>query len=174
MAGLLVGTLGALTALAVDAVTFAVSAAAVPALVPASLRPADSPTAASGGYWQDFMAGLRFLIREPLLRAMVLLVLVTNLLDATKSNVLLPVVATRDLGGAAAFGLLVGAMGGGALVGSLLFSAVGHGLPRRPPSSPPSPSPAPHPSGPSPPPRRCPWWQRSSRSPASPPARSTR
>ncbi|MGC4790623.1 MFS transporter [Micromonospora sp. DT178] len=131
VAGLLVGTLGALTALAVDAVTFAVSAAAVAVLVPTSLRPADSPTAASGGYWQDFMAGLRFLIREPLLRAMVLLVLVTNLFDATKSNVLLPVVAARDLGGATAFGLLVGAMGGGALVGSLLFSAVGHRLPRR-------------------------------------------
>ncbi|MEU6074451.1 MFS transporter [Micromonospora sp. NPDC047074] len=39
--------------------------------------------------------------------------------------------AARELGGATAFGLLVGAMGGGALVGSLAFSAVGHRLPRR-------------------------------------------
>jgi len=131
VAGLLVSTLGALPVLAVDAATFAVSALAVAVLVPATMRPADGPAAASGGYWRDFLAGLRFLLREPLLRAMVLLVLVTNLFDATKSNVLLPVVAARDLGGAAAFGLLVGAMGGGALAGSLLFSAVGHRLPRR-------------------------------------------
>lgn len=131
VAGLLVSALGALPVLAVDAVTFAVSALAVAVLVPASLRPSAEPGAPSPGYWRDFAAGLRFLAREPLLRAMVLLVLVTNLFDATKSNVLLPVVATRDLGGAAAFGLLVGAMGGGALVGSLLFSAVGHRLPRR-------------------------------------------
>jgi MFS family permease len=104
---------------------------AIMALVPAGMRPAEHAEAASGGYWHDFAAGLRFLVREPLLRAMVLLVLVTNLFDAAKSNVLLPVVAARDLGGATAFGLLVGAMGGGALVGSLLFSAVGHRLPRR-------------------------------------------
>ncbi|MEU0154432.1 MFS transporter [Micromonospora fulviviridis] len=130
VAGLLVSALGALPVLAVDAVTFAVSALAVAVLVPASLRPAADP-GQSAGYWRDFAAGLRFLAREPLLRAMVLLVLVTNLFDATKSNVLMPVVAARDLGGAAAFGLLVGAMGGGAVVGSLLFSAVGHRLPRR-------------------------------------------
>ncbi|MFI2647783.1 MFS transporter [Micromonospora fulviviridis] len=131
VAGLLVSALGALPVLAVDAATFAVSALAVAVLVPASLRPAADPGGQSAGYWRDLAAGLRFLAREPLLRAMVLLVLVTNLFDATKSNVLMPVVAARDLGGAAAFGLLVGAMGGGALVGSLLFSAVGHRLPRR-------------------------------------------
>ncbi|MGY0004793.1 MFS transporter [Micromonospora sp. I033] len=131
VAGLLVSTLGALPVLAVDAATFAVSALVVTVLVPASLRPSADHDAPSAGYWRDFAAGLRFLVREPLLRAMVLLVLVTNLFDATKSNVLMPVVATRELGGAAAFGLLVGAMGGGALVGSLLFSAVGHRLPRR-------------------------------------------
>ncbi|MET7804761.1 MFS transporter [Micromonospora chersina] len=131
VAGLLVSALGALPVLAVDAATFAVSALVVTALVPASLRPSADHDAPSAGYWRDLSAGLRFLAREPLLRAMVLLVLVTNLFDATKSNVLMPVVATRDLGGATAFGVLVGAMGGGALVGSLLFSAVGHRLPRR-------------------------------------------
>ncbi|WP_433280738.1 MFS transporter [Micromonospora sp. CA-244673] len=131
VAGLLVSALGALPVLAVDAATFAVSALVVAVLVPAGLQPSTEADAPSAGYWRDFAAGLRFLVREPLLRAMVLLVLVTNLFDATKSNVLMPVVATRDLGGAAAFGLLVGAMGGGALVGSLLFSAIGHRLPRR-------------------------------------------
>ncbi|MFY1622856.1 MFS transporter [Micromonospora sp. WMMD723] len=131
VAGLLVATLGALPVLALDAATFAVSALVVALLVPRSLRPATPTDPTGGGYWREFAAGVRFLTREPLLRAVVLLVLVTNFFDATKSNVLLPVVADRELGGATAFGLLVGAMGGGALVGSLLFSAVGHRLPRR-------------------------------------------
>ncbi len=131
VAGLLVTVLGALPVLAVDAATFAVSAVVVAALVPATLRPAGTATAGAGGYWRDLAAGVRFLAREPLLRAMVLLVLVTNFFDAAKSGVLLPVVAERVLGGPAAFGLLVGTMGGGALLGSLLFSAVGHRLPRR-------------------------------------------
>ncbi|MFG1673443.1 MFS transporter [Micromonospora sp. NPDC049282] len=135
VAGLLVGVLGALPVLAVDAATFAVSALAVTLLVPRGLRPStedgEEGEAEAGGYWRQFAAGLRFLVREPLLRAMVLLVLVTNLFDAAKSNVLLPVVADRELGGPAAFGLLVGVMGGGALIGSLVFSAIGHRLPRR-------------------------------------------
>ncbi|MFI7071625.1 MFS transporter [Micromonospora sediminicola] len=132
VAGLLVGVLGAVPVLAIDAVTFAVSALVVALLVPRGLRPAaEEPEPDRRGYWPEFAAGLRFLVREPLLRAMVLLVLVTNLFDAAKSQVLLPVVADRELGGPAAFGLLVGTMGGGALVGSLVFSAIGHRLPRR-------------------------------------------
>jgi MFS family permease len=133
VAGLLVATIGALPVLAVDAATFAVSAVIVLALVPARLQPpAEHPTEQpTGGYWRDFAAGIRFLLREPLLRAIVALVLVTNFFDATKGSVLLPVVAERELGGATAFGLLVGVMGGGALIGSLAFGAVGHRLPRR-------------------------------------------
>ncbi|MFF0722554.1 MFS transporter [Micromonospora sp. NPDC003816] len=133
VAGLLVATLGALPVLVLDAATFVLSAVVVAVLVPANLQPgADEPaTGDATGYWRQFAAGVRFLLTEPLLRVLVLLVLVTNFFDATKTNVLLPVVAHRDLGGAAALGLLVGAMGGGALAGSLLFSAVGHRLPRR-------------------------------------------
>ena len=130
VAGLLVATLGALPVLALDAVTFAVSALVVTALVPRSLRPATPADPAGGGYWREFAAGVRFLAREPLLRAVVLLVLVTNFFDATKSNVLLPVVADRELGGPTAFGLLVGAMGGRA-------GRVTGVQRRRPPAAPP-------------------------------------
>jgi len=84
------------------------------------------------GYWRSLAEGFRFVAREPLLRAFVLLLVLTNAVDAAKSTVLLPVYAERELGGALAFGLLVGAMGAGALVGSLVFGAVGHRLPRRP------------------------------------------
>ena len=133
LAGLLVAGFGSLPVLALDAATFVVSAAVVARLVP---REVDERVEADAGdvdgYWRSLGEGFRFVAREPLLRAFVVLILLTNAMDAAKSSVLLPVYAERELGGALAFGLLVGAMGGGALVGSLVFGAVGHRLPRRP------------------------------------------
>ncbi|GAA2524760.1 MFS transporter [Pilimelia columellifera] len=131
LAGALVAVAGAETAIAVDAATFAAAALVVAAFVPRALQPTVDDEPDAGGYWAAFGAGVRFVARDPLLRAIVLLVVVTNLFDAAKASVLLPVVANERLGGAAALGLLVGVMGGGALIGSLLYGAVGHRLPKR-------------------------------------------
>jgi len=143
LAGALVSVTGALNVLALDAATFIAAAIVVLALVPAGrpqtwpgvTEPQDSsplPTSdRDAGYWRELGDGVTFLWRERLLRNVVGLVLLTNLFDSAKSTVLLPVTAQRDLGGSVALGLIVGTMGGGALVGSLLFSAVGHRLPRR-------------------------------------------
>jgi MFS family permease len=144
LAGLLVASLGALNALALDAASFAVAAALVFALLPRPDSPrwatassetgealeTSAPTGADG-YWRQLGQGMAFLAREPLLRAVVIMVMVTNFLDATKTTVLLPVATTRQYGGAAAFGLLLGTLGGTALIGALVFSAIGHRLPRR-------------------------------------------
>jgi len=152
VAGLLVATLGALPALVVNAATFGLSALVVVLGVPGSLRVAAGTSGSAGeasasggsagarsegearadeGYWAALRAGLVVVWRVPLLRAVVLMVMVTNALDVARSNVLLPVYAERALGGAQALGLLVGAMGLGAFAGALLFSAVGHRLRRR-------------------------------------------
>ncbi len=139
LAGLLVVSIGALNVLAVDAATFLICAVLVGALVPGRVNQVGEQVGAAetnqkaraGGYWSQLREGLEFTIRERLLRAVVLLVVVTNLFDAASSAVLLPIYAQRELGGAVAFGLLVGAMGGGALVGSLVFGVIGHRLPRR-------------------------------------------
>lgn len=143
-AGLLVASLGALNAPAVDAASFAVAAALVLALLPRPTSPRWGPTppaaeqvirsampAEAGGYWRQLGQGVAFLAREPLLRAMVAMVMVTNFFDATKTTVLLPVATTAHYGGAGAFGLLVGTLGATALIGALIFSAIGHRLPRR-------------------------------------------
>ncbi|TFV87925.1 MFS transporter [Blastococcus sp. CT_GayMR16] len=130
LAGVGVALLGPLTVLALDAGTFVLSAGLVARWVPAALG-AVAVDESAGGYWRQLRQGLTFTLREPLLRALVLLVLLTNMFDAAKGTVLLPVYADRELGGAVAFGLIVGAMAGGAVVGSLTFSAVGHRLPRR-------------------------------------------
>lgn len=133
LAGLLVALFGSLSVLALDAATFVASAAVVAWLVPHDVdeRIEVEQAADVTGYWRSLGEGFRFVAREPLLRAFVVLILFTNAIDAAKSTVLLPVYAERELGGALAFGLLVGTMGGGALVGSLVFGAVGHRLPRR-------------------------------------------
>lgn len=131
VAGLLVATLGAVPALVVNAATFALSALVVVLGVPQSLRPTVDAGASGEGYWSALRAGLAVIWRVPLLRAVVLLVMITNALDVARANVLLPVYADRVLGGAQALGLLVGAMGLGAFVGALVFSAVGPRLPRR-------------------------------------------
>ena len=157
LAGLLVAWIGPLPVLVVNAATFGLSALVVAAGVPAGLRPADDdaalrPAAAddaatgpartggggsdrgpavTAGYWTSLAEGVRVLWRNRLLRAVTVMVFATNALDIGRSSVILPVYATRELAGAASFGLLVGASGLGALAGALLFSVVGTRLPRR-------------------------------------------
>ncbi|WP_104163558.1 MFS transporter [Cryobacterium sp. N22] len=137
IAGLLVALVGPMAALFVNAATFAISAlltwlfvAATPA---DTLRPPapDRSDAPRTSYWADLAEGFRFVIRDPLMRLIVGLVLVTNLFDAARGATLLPLYANDRLGGAAALGLLVAVMGGCALVGNVAFGFVAHRVPRR-------------------------------------------
>lgn len=136
LAGLLVAWLGPLPVLVVNAATFLVSAAVVSVGVPAWVRPAvdgaaPHPVGDGSGYWGALADGVRVLWHNPLLRAVTLLVLVTNALDIGRASVILPVYAERELDGATSLGLMVGAAGLGMLAGALLFSAIGPRLPRR-------------------------------------------
>jgi MFS family permease len=120
---------GLVNTLVVNAATFAVSALLVAWLVPKSADARDgSPHTESTSYWNEFSEGLTFLWRQPLLRAITVLLVVTNFFDAAWTTVILPVFADQHLGGSVALGLLVAAMGG---VGSLMFGVVGHRMPRR-------------------------------------------
>lgn len=143
VAGLLVALLGPIAALFVNAATFAVSALLTWAFVTAVPRVSTVPSATNGAggggranlphasYWSELAEGFRFVIRDPLMRLVVGLVLVTNLLDAARGSSLLPLYANDHLGGAAALGLLVAVMGGCALVGNVAFGFVAHRAPRR-------------------------------------------
>ncbi|RLP75616.1 MFS transporter [Mycetocola tolaasinivorans] len=131
-AGLLITALGAYPALTVTAVTFTLSALMTGLWVrmPGSAEPLEAPQNPEG-YWQDLRAGFAFAVRDPLLRLIVAMVLITNLLDAARINTLLPLYATEYLNGPAALGLVLGVFGGGALVGSLTFGFFAHRMPRR-------------------------------------------
>ncbi|MCS6544895.1 MFS transporter [Curtobacterium herbarum] len=99
-----------------------------------SVQPTVAESAAPGtsqGHWRDTAEGFRFCVRDPLFRLVVALVLVTNLLDAARSNALLPLYADERLGGAQALGLVTGTFGGAAFIGSVVFGYVSHRVPRR-------------------------------------------
>ena len=128
LGGILVAALGATAALWVDAASFLVSAGLVLLLVPRPHR--DASSEARVRFLAELADGLRFIWRKPLVRAVVAMVLLSNLIEAPLS-VVLAVFAREEYGSAADFGILVGVLGGAALAGALGYSAIGHRLPRR-------------------------------------------
>ncbi|MEP7765844.1 MFS transporter [Sanguibacter sp. 25GB23B1] len=138
LAALLVAWTGPLTVLVLNAVTFVLSAALVQLAVPVDLQLAAGPPGADDDpdapahepYWASLRAGLRVMWDNRILRAVVLMVVLTNALDIGLMSVVMPVYASAELT-AASYGLLVGAFGLGAIAGSLLFSVVGPRLSRR-------------------------------------------
>ncbi|RKQ36550.1 MFS transporter [Kocuria tytonis] len=135
LGGVLVAAIGSSEAFYVNAALFAVSALLVAILVPRS-TPAggdgdDADRTREVGYWGQLAEGARFVLATPLLRNIAFVVLVLNAFDTARLTVLLPLYALDELGGAAAAGLISGALAGGSVVGSVLFSAWGHRLARR-------------------------------------------
>jgi len=128
LAGLLVAVMGAQNVLWLDAATFAVSAVMIALLVPVSqtVRPAQKQQ-----YRSALGEGLQFLRRDRLLMVIIVTVMITNFLDAAKGAVILPVYARDVYDSAVALGLMLGLSGAGAVVGALVFGAVGHKYSRR-------------------------------------------
>ena len=128
LGGVLVAAFGATGALWLDAASFLASAALVVAFIPRPHRAEEEEP--RGRFFAQLAEGLRFIWNLRVARALVVMVLVTNLIEAP-ATVVLPVFAEEEYGSATDFGLLVGVLGGAALAGALLCSAVGHRLPRR-------------------------------------------
>ncbi|MGE5334910.1 MAG: MFS transporter [Nitrososphaerota archaeon] len=143
LAGILIAVIGPNNLLWVDAATFAFSALvigrAVPAIFPPT-HPSAAPAQVAGvagdsGGRRRFLAGLRegfaFIRSDPVLLWPILVVLVTNLLDAGNSGVLIPAFVKQTYGNAVWLGAIVAATGGAAFLGTVVFGAVGHRLPRQ-------------------------------------------
>jgi MFS family permease len=126
--GALVAGIGATNALWLNAASFLVSAALVGLFVARPARRAEEKP--RGRFLGELSEGMRFVWDQRVLRALVLTVLVTNLLDAPLP-VTMAVFAESEYGSAADLGLMYGAFGGAALVGSLTYSWMGHRWPRR-------------------------------------------
>ncbi|WP_243074185.1 MFS transporter [Microbacterium sp. SS28] len=130
LAGLLIATVGAAPAMIVNGIAFAVAIVLTIAFVPRmALATHDHEREETGG-WRGITAGIRFVWRTPLIRAVVLLVVVTNAVDIAGITVLKPVYAETLGHGGAELGIMIACMSGGALVGAALYGIIGDRLPR--------------------------------------------
>jgi MFS family permease len=127
LAGVLIVWIGPTSLLLIDGSTFLLSAVLIRLGVPRTGR----VDAGRDGYLDSLGEGLAFLWHDRLLRSAVAMVLVTNLLDTGLGQVLIPQYARDVAHDPRAFGLLVGAVGAGAVAGTVAYGALGERLPRR-------------------------------------------
>jgi predicted MFS family arabinose efflux permease len=128
LAGLLIGIMGTANVLWLDAASFFISAGIVWILIPA-FKNHESETE-SGKYLEQLQEGLRFIAQDTLILSIVVMVMLTNFLDAIFGGVLQPVYVKQVYGKALDLGLLIAANGAGAVIGGLSFATIGHRLPR--------------------------------------------
>ncbi|MEV7244682.1 MFS transporter [Streptomyces sp. NPDC093248] len=137
--GALVALLGPLTGLVVNAVCFALGSVIIGVALPHGMGHAVEESGSQAeqdgetgeGYWHRFGVGFTFLRGEPLLLSVIVMVGITNLLDAGFSTVLMPVWAKESGNGPAAIGLTGSVMGAAAVAGSLIAALAAHRLRRR-------------------------------------------
>lgn len=105
-------------AFAVDAATFLVSVVTLALL---RVQPsAESAAQKAQSLWRSIREGLAFVWHDPALRAVFGLLLGVNLLIVGPFTVGIPLLAEDRLQGAAAFGIIMSAQGGGSLAGIVL------------------------------------------------------
>ena len=136
LAGVLMAIWSAPVVLLMDAASFLVAGALIAVFVDRSAEPprTERPEGGPGPvahYVGELREGFGFLRRDRLLVAIGVLILVTNLLDQAYGAVLVPVWVRDQLGSPLGLGLIGGAFGVGAVLGSSLFAWLGPRLPRR-------------------------------------------
>jgi MFS family permease len=129
LAGGLIAIMGPANVLWLDAGSFLVSAALVRFWAPDIRHRAEGEP--PGRYVTELLEGLRFVFRDPVIRAVTFTVMLTNFLDAPLFSVTMPVFAREAFGSAVQLGLMIGTFGGLSLLGAVVFSVIGHRLPRR-------------------------------------------
>lgn len=130
LAGVLIVAFGAANILFLNAASFIFSALVLAAAVPGTPRP-ELPEHENVAYFTELSEGLKFLYRAPLVFWIVITATATAFLDGSLEPVVLPVYANTMMGSPASLGAMLAGLGGGALLGTIVFGAVGHRLPRR-------------------------------------------
>lgn len=134
--GSMVALLGPLTGLVLNAGCFALGSVLIALTLPRgmgraaeeALSPHDGP---EPGYWRRFGEGFAFLRSEPLLLTIIVMVGITNLLEAAFTTVLVPVWAKESGNGPAVIGVNSSVGGVAAIAGSLVAAGVAHRMRRR-------------------------------------------
>lgn len=130
LAGLLIGFFDTASVLWFDAASFFVSASIVGFLIhaPKIVKQEEK----TGKYFDELKEGLRFMLNDKLILSIVIMIMLTNFLDAIFGGVMQPVYVKQVYGSAINLGLLIAANGAGAVIGGLIFAAIGPRLPRHP------------------------------------------
>lgn len=130
IAGFLVVWVGASNVMWVNAIVFGLSALITVMLIPSVEMPTDEDEP-SPSFWANTIFGFRFLRRHRLLLWLAGILSLTNFLDAPLATVQMPVLVRENYGSAELLGILLGVMGGGAVIGTVIFSAFAPRLSRR-------------------------------------------
>ncbi|MBO4207835.1 MFS transporter [Micromonospora echinofusca] len=130
-AGVIIAWFGITQAILIDAATFAVSAAVVTALIPASIgRPAHTAATAREPYLKALGIGLRHLRSDQVAVGIFTMMFVINLFNQASVAVYIPVWVDRVVDDPAALGAISGALALGAVVGNIGFAIAANRLPR--------------------------------------------
>jgi MFS family permease len=129
-AGLLIAAIGPIAALVCNAVAFALSAIIVSLGVPGDAKATPKNTVSS--YRADLAAGWSTLRNDPVLRALVIMIAITNLFDQAYAVLLLPVwIRTNGLD-VSWVGYILAAFSVSSILGAISAAAIGHRLWRLP------------------------------------------
>lgn len=131
LTGVLIAIIGTSNLLWLDGASFAISALLIGLIIPAALVRTQVKEKTKSSYWADLGNGMRFIGRDSLILAIVVTVFVTNLIDAAFFSVIEPAYIKQVFNSAIPLGLISAALGGAGFVGTVLFGAIGHRLPRR-------------------------------------------
>jgi MFS family permease len=129
LAGVLIAVIGTSSLLWLDAASFAISALLIGIAVP--FQSGRQATKDENSYFGALREGVRFIRHDALVLSFVVVILITNLIDAAFFSVVEPVYIKHIFNSVLPLALITATMGGAAFVGTLLFSIVGHRLPRR-------------------------------------------
>ncbi|HEX9386571.1 MAG TPA: hypothetical protein VF918_09655 [Anaerolineales bacterium] len=109
---MLIGIIGTANVLWLDAASFLISAGIIWVLVP-KLLVHDEKKSESGKYLDELKDGLRFIAHDSLILSIVIMVMLTNFLDAIFGGVLQPVYVKEVYGNALNLGCLFQRMAAG-------------------------------------------------------------
>jgi MFS family permease len=128
LAGLLIASLGAANLLWFNAVSFAISAGIVIAMVPTITTPVSSlvATTATGirGYFHEIREGFRFLWHRQMLLCLIMVTSAGALISEPIYAIILPVYAKDVFSSAAPLGFIFAALGAGSLLGNLVYAVI--------------------------------------------------
>lgn len=130
LAAIFIAIIGSSNLLFIDAATFAFSAVLIGVVVPYT-APVPQKDDTVRGYVASLRQGIHFIAHDSLILAIVATVLITNLLDISISAVIAPAWIKHIFGNPLPLGIIFAVHGGAAFVGTLIFGAIGHRLPRR-------------------------------------------